>query len=75
MPQQSDEAEIHAVIHAWTQGIAAKNSATVLAQLASEVVQFDLAPPLRVNDVTPKVSNSGSRRGETRSVTSFPTYP
>lgn len=50
MPQTLDEAEIRAVIQAWTQGIAAKNTAMVVAQLAPEVVQFDLAPPLRVND-------------------------
>jgi ketosteroid isomerase-like protein len=54
MPQQSDEAEIRAVIHAWTQGIAAKNTPMVVAQPASEVVQFDLAPPLRVNDADPE---------------------
>jgi len=54
MPQQLDEAAIRAVIHAWTQGIAAKNTAMVVAQLAPEVVQFDLAPPLRVNDPDPE---------------------
>jgi len=54
MPKQLDEAEIRAVINAWTQGIAAKNTARVVAQLAPEVVQFDLAPPLRVNDPDPE---------------------
>jgi ketosteroid isomerase-like protein len=54
MPKQLDEAEIRAVINAWTQGIAAKNTAKVVAQLAPEVVQFDLAPPLRVNDPDPE---------------------
>jgi ketosteroid isomerase-like protein len=42
------------VIDAWAQGLAAKNTAAVIAQLASNVVQFDLAPPLRVIDADPE---------------------
>jgi PhnB protein len=54
MAQQSDEAKIRTVIDAWAQGLTAKNTAAVIAQLASDVVQFDLAPPLRVIDADPE---------------------
>src|SRR5438045_1483657 len=50
MAQQSDETRVRMVVDAWAQGITAKNTAAVIAQLAPDVVQFDLAPPLRVTD-------------------------
>jgi len=54
MAQLSDEAKIRAVIDAWAQGLTTKNTAAVIAQLASDIVQFDLAPPLRVIDADPE---------------------
>jgi ketosteroid isomerase-like protein len=44
---QSSEAQIRSVIEAWAQAIRAKDAAGVAARWAPDLVQFDLAPPLR----------------------------
>jgi PhnB protein len=45
---QSSEAQIRRVVDSWAQAIRAKDAAGVAAHWASDLVQFDLAPPLRI---------------------------
>jgi PhnB protein len=44
---QSSEAQVRSVIDAWAKAMRAKDAAGVVARWADDLVQFDLAPPLR----------------------------
>jgi PhnB protein len=44
---QSSEAQIRSVVDSWARAIRAKDAAGVVAHWTPDLVQFDLAPPLR----------------------------
>ena len=48
------EAQIRSVINSWAQAMRAKDAAAVVAHQKRDLVQFDLAPPLRIVGPDPK---------------------
>ena len=48
------EGQIRSMIDSWAQAIRAKDAAGVIAHQAQDLVQFDLAPPLRSVGTNPK---------------------
>ena len=46
MPKASDETVIRTVMEEWAEALRAKNADSMLRHLSSDVVVFDLAPPL-----------------------------
>jgi len=48
------EIQVRSVIDAWAQAIRVKDAAGVVAHQAQDLVQFDLAPPLRVVGADPR---------------------
>jgi PhnB protein len=48
------EIQVRSVIDAWAQAIRVKDAAGVVAHQAQDLVQFDLAPPLRVFGADPR---------------------
>ena len=45
---QSSEAQVRSVVEAWAKAMRAKDADGVVAHWADDLVQFDLAPPLRI---------------------------
>ena len=60
-------------MRAWAKAITAKDADGVAAHYASDVVAFDLAPPLKTVGFNRKARKHGSILGTDRSATKSPT--
>jgi hypothetical protein len=67
IPIQSSEAQVRSVVEAWAKAMRAKDADGVVAHWVDDLVQFDLAPPLRIVGDDPRDSRTGSPAGEARS--------
>ena len=64
---QSSEAQVRSVVEAWAKAMRAKDADGVVAHWADDLVQFDLAPPLRTLAMIQADSRTGSPAGGARS--------